>query len=39
MICESGLNYFKSAESLHTQTKKKPKKYGIFETFFNLFSK
>ena len=39
LICEAGLNYFKSNESSHTQTKKKYKKLGIFESFFNLFSK
>ena len=39
LICESGLNYFKSNESSYTQTKKKYKKSGIFESFFNLFSK
>ena len=39
LICESGLNYFKSNESSYTQTKKKYKKSGIFESFFNIFSK
>ena len=39
LICEAGLHYFKSNESSHTQTKKKYKKLGIFESFFNLFSK
>ncbi len=38
-ICEAGLNYLKSDESFLIQTKKKPKKLGFFENFFNLFSK
>ena len=38
-ICEAGLNYNQSAESYLTKVKKKPKKAGFFESFFNLFSK
>ena len=38
-ICEAGLNYNQSAESYLTKVKKKPKKVGFFESFFNLFSK
>ena len=38
-VCKSGLDYHKSDESLLNKTKKKPKKSGFFETFFNLFSK
>ena len=38
-VCKSGLNYHKSEESFLIKTKKKPKKSGFFETFFNLFSK
>ena len=39
LVCETGLNYHKSNESFHVKTKKKPKKLGFFENFFNLFSK
>ena len=38
-ICEAGFKYHKSDESFLTKTKKKTKKQGFFETFFNLFSK
>ena len=38
-ICEAGLNYKKSEESSLIQIKKKVKKKGFFESFFNLFSK
>ena len=38
-VCKSGLDYHKSDESFLNKTKKKPKKSGFFETFFNLFSK
>ena len=38
-VCKSGLDYHKSDESFLNKTKKKPKKQGFFETFFNLFSK
>ena len=38
-ICEAGLYYHKSDESLLTHAKKKSKKIGFFESFFNLFSK
>ena len=37
--CRSGLHYHKSDESLLTKTKKKEKKFGFFESFFNFFSK
>ena len=37
--CRSGLDYHKSDESLLTKTKKKEKKFGFFERFFNFFSK
>ena len=39
LICEAGLNYFKSEEHNLLKTKKKKKKSGFFENFFNLFSK
>tara|TARA_Y100001970_G_scaffold294019_1_gene445909 strand:- start:6515 stop:7678 length:1164 start_codon:yes stop_codon:yes gene_type:complete len=39
MICEAGFNYSKSEESLLTLSKKKTKKVGFFEGFFNLFSR
>ncbi len=39
MICEAGYNYKKSEESHLTYAKDKLKKVGIFETFFNFFSK
>lgn len=38
-ICAAGLNYDKSDESLAIKTKKKIKKLGFFEKFFNLFAK
>ena len=38
-ICDAGINYYKSNESYLTKSKKKPKKTGFFEKFFNLFSK
>ena len=38
-ICDAGINYYKSNESFLTKSKKKPKKTGFFEKFFNLFSK
>ena len=38
-VCKSGLDYHKSDESFLNKTKKKHKKSGFFETFFNLFSK
>ncbi len=38
-VCKSGLDYHKSYESFLNKTKKRPKKSGFFETFFNLFSK
>ena len=38
-VCVAGLDYHKSAESFLIKTKKKPKKAGFFENFFNLFSK
>ena len=37
-ICQSGCIYNNSDESLLTVEKKKIKKAGIFERFFNLFS-
>ena len=39
-ICKSGLNFKISKEEINlTNINKKPKKSGIFEKFFNLFSK
>ncbi len=38
-ICAAGLNYDKSDESFVIKTKKKIKKLGFFEKFFNLFAK
>ena len=38
-ICDAGLNYNKSSESQLVFTKKKSKRAGIFERFFNFFSK
>ena len=38
-ICEAGINYHKSDERLLINIKKKPKKTGFFEKFFNLFSR
>ncbi len=37
--CEAGSDYHKSIESSHVKIKKKTKKYGFFEYFFNLFSR
>ena len=39
IISEAGFSYNKSEESFFTQIKKKPQKYGIFESFFNFFAK
>ncbi|MBD1158009.1 cell division FtsA domain-containing protein [Pelagibacterales bacterium SAG-MED17] len=38
-ICDAGINYHRSHESYLTKNKKKLKKTGFFEKFFNLFSK
>ena len=38
-ICNAGINYQRSDESFIMKSKKKPKKTGFFENFFNLFSK
>ncbi len=38
-IYDIGINYHNSDESFLSKTKKKSKKSGFFETFFNLFSK
>ena len=38
-ICDAGINYHRSDERLMTNIKKKSKKIGFFEKFFNLFSK
>ena len=38
-ICDAGINYHRSDEKLLTNNKKKSKKIGFFEKFFNLFSK
>ena len=38
-VCEAGFNYHQTDESFLTKTKNKVKKVGIFESFFNLFSK
>ena len=38
-ICDAGINYHRSDESLLIKNKKKPIKTGFFEKFFNLFSK
>ena len=38
-ICEAGFKFHKSEESFLIKTKKKIKKSGFFESFFNLFSK
>ena len=37
-VCEAGIYYQKSYESSLSRLKKKGKKYGFFERFFNLFS-
>ena len=39
ITCEAGLDYHASEESFQIKTKKKLKKHGFFEKFFNLFSK
>ena len=39
MICEAGFNYNKTDESRLILPKDKSKKIGIFESFFNFFSK
>ncbi len=38
-VCEAGLDYHLSVSSFLAKEKKKEKKMGLFETFFNLFSK
>ena len=38
-VCLAGFNYHQSDESFLTKNKKKVKKLGFFETFFNIFSK
>ena len=38
-VCKAGLDYHLSSESRLGLTKKKIKKSGFFETFFNFFSK
>ena len=38
-ICEAGINYHKSDEKFLVNIKKKLKKTGFFEKFFNLFSR
>jgi len=38
-ICDAGINYHRSDQKLLTNNKKKSKKIGFFEKFFNLFSK
>ena len=38
-ICNAGINYHRSDESFIMKSKKKLKKTGFFENFFNLFSK
>ena len=38
-IYEIGISYHQSDESFLSKTKKRSKKTGFFETFFNLFSK
>ena len=38
-VCLAGFNYHQSDESSLTKYKKKTKKLGFFETFFNIFSK
>ena len=38
-ICDAGINYHRSDDSLLMKNKKKPVKTGFFEKFFNLFSK
>ena len=38
-ICDAGINYHRSDDSLLIKNKKKLIKTGFFEKFFNLFSK
>ena len=38
MICDAGIYYHRSDERLLMQKRKKSKKTGFFENFFNLFS-
>ena len=38
-ICDAGINYLRSDERYLANNKKKSKKTGFFEKFFNLFSK
>ena len=38
-ICEAGMKYHKNDERFLIKNLKKPKKTGLFEKFFNLFSK
>ncbi len=38
-VCKAGFDYHHSLESVLVKIKKKVKKSGFFETFFNLFSK
>ena len=38
-ICDAGINYLRSDERFLTNNKRKSKKIGFFEKFFNLFSK
>ena len=38
-VCKAGLDYHLSVDSSLAKEKKKEKKMGFFETFFNLFSK
>ena len=38
-ICDAGINYHRSDDSLLIKNKKKLEKKGFFENFFNLFSK
>ena len=38
-VCKAGLDYHLSVDSSLSKEKKKEKKMGFFETFFNLFSK
>ena len=38
-ICDAGINYLRSDERYLANNKKKSKKIGFFEKFFNLFSK
>ena len=38
-ICEAGMKYHKNYERFLVKNQKKPKKTGLFEKFFNFFSK